>query len=162
MWAELPDLLQVNKFQDLTDSNHTCFHAWQKTDESIFAWMGQHPDVAQNFGQWISHYMSRQQFWLPSFPLEKEIGTWHAKPDEDVLLVDVGNNLGPLLEPFKMMTTGIKGRIVLQKRGEGSNTRSEIDQTHDTATASAESKSAVETTCRDVSTLQPIKGFYAS
>lgn len=157
IWAELPSLLQANKYQDLTNSNHTCFHAWQKTDESIFAWMGQHQEVATNFGQWITHYMSRQQFWLPTFPIQKEIGIWHSKTDDDVLFVDVGSNLGPLLEPLKAMTSGVKGRIVLQKRGEGTNMRGGIDRTHDAAETGP--KPVVETTSHDIFTPQPIKGI---
>ncbi|KAJ8068747.1 hypothetical protein OCU04_002444 [Sclerotinia nivalis] len=57
MWADLPNYLAKHKYQDVTDSNDTCWHSANKTDEHIFSWVGRHPDVAANFGKWMAQCM---------------------------------------------------------------------------------------------------------
>lgn len=160
MWADLPNYLEKHKYQDMIDSNDTCWHSANKTEEHVFSWMGRHPDVAANFGQWMGQYMQGQKTWLESFPLEKEVGSWKAKSGDDVLLVDVGGNVGPLLDSLVAKTAGIEGRIVLQELPKDSNLRSGADQPHDTEAAAE--KPAVETTVHDINTPQPVKSKYDS
>ncbi|KAI9646128.1 hypothetical protein NHQ30_005568 [Ciborinia camelliae] len=155
MWNDLPNYLAKHKYQDMTDSNDTCWHSANKTDEHIFSWVGRHPDVAANFGKWMAQYMQGQKTWLDAFPLEKEVGDWKPSGGEDVLLVDVGGNVGPLLDALKAKTLGIEGRIILQELPKDSNLRSGQDQPHDTEAAAE--KPAVETTVHDIYTPQPVK-----
>lgn len=157
MWADLPDYLAKHKYQDITDSNDTCWHSANKTDENIFSWVGRHPDVAANFGKWMAQYMQGQKTLLDTFPFEKEVGDWKPKNGDDVLLVDVGGNVGPLLDGLKAKISGIEGRIILQELPKDTNLRSGQDQPHD-VDAAAE-KPAVETTVHDIHTPQPIKSM---
>ncbi|EDN91299.1 hypothetical protein SS1G_00702 [Sclerotinia sclerotiorum 1980 UF-70] len=136
--------------------------AANKTDEHIFSWVGRHPDVAANFGKWMARYMQGQKTWLDIFPFEKEVGSWKPTNGEDVLLVNVGGNFGPLLEGLKAKIAGIESRIILQELPKDSNLRSGQDQPHDGDAAAAREKPAVETTVHDIYTPQPVKSakFY--
>ncbi|PQE17125.1 O-methyl transferase B protein [Rutstroemia sp. NJR-2017a BBW] len=160
MWADLPNYLSNHEYRDMTDSNDTCWHSANKTDEHIFSWVGRHPEVAANFGKWMAQYMQGQKIWLDTFPIDKEVGSWKPKNGEDVLLVDVGGNIGPLLDALKAKIAGIEGRVILQEPPKDSNLRSGQDQPHKPDTAAA--KPAVETTVHDMHTPQPVKNakFY--
>ncbi|APA07730.1 hypothetical protein sscle_03g025000 [Sclerotinia sclerotiorum 1980 UF-70] len=162
IWADLPNYLARHNYQDMTDSNDTCWHSANKTDEHIFSWVGRHPDVAANFGKWMARYMQGQKTWLDIFPFEKEVGSWKPTNGEDVLLVNVGGNFGPLLEGLKAKIAGIESRIILQELPKDSNLRSGQDQPHDGDAAAAREKPAVETTVHDIYTPQPVKSakFY--
>src|SRR3954470_22293860 len=115
MWADLPNYLLKHKYHDMIDSKDTCWHSANKTDEHIFSWVGRHPEIAANFGKWMAQYMQGQKTWLDAFPLDKEVGGWKPKNGEDVLLVDVGGNVGPLLDVLKAKIEGIEGRVILQE-----------------------------------------------
>ncbi|KAF7916236.1 uncharacterized protein EAE98_010821 [Botrytis deweyae] len=60
----------------------------------------------------MAQYMQGQKTCLDTFPLEKEMCGWKPTSGEDVLLVDVCGNVGPLLDELKAKTAGIENRIM--------------------------------------------------
>lgn len=74
----------------------------------------------------MGEYMKGMRIWLDAFPLEKEVEGWKSMRGDDVLLVDVGGNLGPMIEGLKtkVFKANIVGRHILQELPQRSNLRS--------------------------------------
>ncbi|KAF7891555.1 uncharacterized protein EAF02_001880 [Botrytis sinoallii] len=95
----------------------------------------------------MAQYMQGQKTCLDTFPLDKEMCGWKPTSGEDVLLVDVCGNIGPLLDELKAKTAGIENRIITLRSGQ--------DQRRDTYAAAE--KPAVQITVHDTNTPQSFK-----
>lgn len=145
MWADLPRFLEQTKYQDMTDNNNTCWHSAYKTDQHVFMYMAEHPEVAANFNIHMAQYLKDMSTWLSVFPVDKEVGNWKAKGDE-VLFVDMGGNIGHQCAALKAKYPEIGGRVILQ------------DLPH--AIGMALETPGVENTIHDLMNQQPVKGMF--
>ena len=85
--------------------------------------------------------------WIDLFPA-KEVVCDGDRGTDDVLLIDIGGNLGHDLMTFKNGFPDVTGRLILQ------------DLPNVIATVSPETSGAIETMGYDFFTEQPVKGQY--
>ncbi|KAI0206668.1 S-adenosyl-L-methionine-dependent methyltransferase [Astrocystis sublimbata] len=108
----LPEFLQENKYANMTDSSRVPWYQSHDTQEPIFSWINERPEVLKNFMGW----MAGQRDGLPTFldvvDFEAEFaqGTEASTP----VLVDVGGSMGHQCLAVRQRYPSLVGRIVLQ------------------------------------------------
>ncbi|KAJ5403524.1 hypothetical protein N7509_003395 [Penicillium cosmopolitanum] len=102
-----------NKFPDSV--KNTPFQLGFGTDLTYFAWLGQNPDLARDFQQWMTLKQSASPNWIDWFDVQGCIidGT-ETQSSSSVLLVDVGGGEGSHVKQFQEKFPGASGRLILQ------------------------------------------------
>ena len=116
---KIPVYLNKTGYRNPHSSNGPFQYA-HNTKLSFWAWMNEHPDMAQRFNNYMSGYRQGKASWMdPDFyPVVEKLGRDLKDEKDAALLVDVGGSLGHDLEEFKAKHPRMPGRLVLQDRPE--------------------------------------------
>jgi hypothetical protein len=102
-----------NKFPD-SDKN-TPFQLAFGTDLTYFAWLGQNPDLARDFQQWMTLKQRASPSWIDWFDIQGcIIDGAETQSSSSVLLVDVGGGEGSYVKQFEENFPKAPGRLILQ------------------------------------------------
>ena len=136
--------LKDTNYQDPSDPTHTNWHHYLKGEKSFFDWLGQFPNVAQDFSEVMKIYSSSKVPWVNVYPTDRLVK--QQKPGHAVV-VDVGGGLGHDLELFRAKYPNLPANsLVLQ------------DLNHQIIHAKDIVKAPVQAVEHDFFTPQPVKG----
>lgn len=108
----LAGFVKEKKYQNVTSGNDTVFQKAFNTDLGAFEWMSRNQDHMTSLGHLMA--LQRGDDWTESFPVEKEVGAFSAKP-EQAILVDVGGGFGQQAITFRNKFPNIPGRVIVQE-----------------------------------------------
>lgn len=109
--AVFPDYLREHKYQDMTNSKDLPFQKALKTDLSPFDYLKRDGEQMKALGHVM--VLDAVQYWVSSYPIEKEVGDFKSA-DDSALLVDVGGGFGQHSVAFRKAFPQLQGRIVVQ------------------------------------------------
>ena len=144
----MPGYLEQVKYQDPGDITDGPFQYAHHTNEPFFVWIGQRPEHAEHFNNYMSGYRQGKRSWMDEdfYPLKERLGQGSNNVDKDaVFLVDIGGGLGHDLEELKTKHPDIQGNLVLQDQPE---VIAQINKARD----------GIKLTAHDFFTTQPITG----
>lgn len=121
------------------------------TNLGYFEWLGQNPDLAKDFQQWMTMKQKATLNWVDWFDIQGEVidGFKSDSPGNDVLLVDVGGGEGHYLREFKGKFPHAPGRLILQ------------DLPHVVSSIESPPR-GIEVTLHDFFTPQPVRGNWTA
>ncbi|KAL4813490.1 S-adenosyl-L-methionine-dependent methyltransferase [Aspergillus spinulosporus] len=137
--TSLPSFLKRTNYANPSNGWHTAFQDGYRTDKHFFEFLKEHPTYGAD-------WMDEGFYPVPSLTEGLNIGA------EDVLLVDVGGNIGHDLSEFRRKWPSIPGRLVLQDLPEVIEQAKRQNQA---------TKEAIEPMSHDFFTEQPVKGARA-
>ena len=143
-WFKLPENLAQNGYQNPSDPFHCAFNASFNTTDNIFEWYPKHPDVLDEFNEFMSSQREGHAYWLDFFPFDQQVGNPRANDTSDVLFVDVGGAVGNEVREIRKRYPTLPGRMILQ----------DLPQT----IAQAKGMGDFEVMVHDFFTPQPVKG----
>lgn len=143
----LPAFLKKNGYRIPTNGKDCPFQAGYRTDLHFFEFFQKYPEVARQFNNHMSAYHQGRPSWMDFYDVR---GLINGVNLDDVLLVDVGGNVGHDLTEFKRKWPDAPGRLILQDLPEV------IGHAKDTGLPSA-----IEPMPHDFFTEQPVKGARA-
>ncbi|KAJ5945967.1 O-methyltransferase family 2 [Penicillium verhagenii] len=112
-----PEFFRRNDNQFPSSVGDTPFQLGLTTDLNYFEWLGQNPDLAKDFQQWMALKQKTTPSWTDWFDIEKHIvDGFDVQSPDSVLLVDVGGGEGKYLREFKerLRIPTASGQLVLQ------------------------------------------------
>ncbi|PYH99493.1 sterigmatocystin 8-O-methyltransferase precursor [Aspergillus ellipticus CBS 707.79] len=114
-----PAFFRKNNNQFPSSVKDTPFQLAMNTELSYFEWLGQNPEVASDFQQWMTLKQKETPNWVDWFDVQGRIidGFRSDSPDgNNVLLVDIGGGEGHYLHALneKFPPPSLPGRLVLQ------------------------------------------------
>lgn len=145
-----PEFFRRNNNQFPSSAKDTPFQLAMNTNLGYFEWLGQNPDLAKDFQQWMTMKQKATLNWVDWFDIQGEVidGFKSDSPGNDVLLVDVGGGEGHYLREFKGKFPHAPGRLILQ------------DLPHVVSSIESPPR-GIEVTLHDFFTPQPVRGARA-
>lgn len=115
-FRHLPEYLKSTGFALPTDLADGPFQSAHKTQLPFFSWLDQNPPYLEIFSNYMSAYRSGKPSWVdPGFyPVWDRLGRMFDPDCSDVLLVDVGGEIGHDLRELKSKHSDLPGKLVLQ------------------------------------------------
>ncbi|OKL58531.1 hypothetical protein UA08_06370 [Talaromyces atroroseus] len=149
--AKAPEFFRKNSNQFPSSATDTPFQLAFNTQLTYFEWLGQNPELAKDFQQWMTLNQQATSNWVDWFNVQEHIldGFHVTNSAEDILLVDVGGGEGSYLRQFMERFPGVSGRFFLQ------------DLPHVVSSIKNDTLPGVELIGHDFFTPQPIKGARA-
>ena len=141
----LPEYLRNTSFRNPEDNVDGPHQFAFNTKLKWFDWLRDHPTEFQNFNECMEGYREGRPPWIELFPA-KQVVCDGARDADDILLIDIGGNLGHDLMTFKNAFPDVTGRLILP------------DLPNVIATVSPETSGKIETMGYDFFTEQPVKG----
>ncbi|KAL4898884.1 hypothetical protein BDW74DRAFT_164359 [Aspergillus multicolor] len=113
--TSLPSFLQKTNYANPTDGCHTAFQDGYRTDKHFFEFLKDHPIYGEEFNNHMTAYHQGRPSWMDEgfYPVPSLTDGLNLRP-EDILLVDVGGNVGHDLTEFRRKWPNIPGRLILQ------------------------------------------------
>ncbi|RDW64441.1 uncharacterized protein DSM5745_09852 [Aspergillus mulundensis] len=113
--TSLPSFLQKTNYANPTDGCHSAFQDGYRTDKHFFEFLKDHPTYGEEFNNHMTAYHQGRPSWMDEgfYPVPSLTEGLNLGP-EDVLLVDVGGNVGHDLTEFRRKWPNIPGRLILQ------------------------------------------------
>ncbi|KAB5575467.1 S-adenosyl-L-methionine-dependent methyltransferase [Coniochaeta sp. 2T2.1] len=108
----LPEFLSETHYANPTDSKHTPFHLGLRTQQDLFQWMQEHPDVLEDFNVWMSYQRDPRITFLDVLDIEKEFG--QDMDASTVLFVDIGGSRGHQSVAVRRKYPYLPGRVIVQ------------------------------------------------
>lgn len=110
----LPRYLATTRYKNPTEPRHLPFNLAFGQD-LFFQWLPNHPEVLQHFQRWMTVHLEGHSAWLDFYPFkERVLDTFDHSDEANVLLVDVGGNMGQELLDLKSRIPSHPGRMILQ------------------------------------------------
>lgn len=145
---DLPAFLKRTGYRNPTNSHDCPFQTGNQTRFHYFEFLENHPEYARQFNAYMSFYHQGRPGWMDFYDVRRLCS--NIGPD-DVLLVDIGGNVGHDLSEFKRKWPDAPGRLILQ----------DLPKVIKHAKESG-LPSYIEPMEHDFFTEQPIKGMYQS
>ena len=114
--SALPSSLAKTNYKNPTDPKSCAFQEGFGTEEALFEWLPQHPDVVGDFSRWMKGQREGRANWLDWFPFEEQVSNAFRADNVNgaAMLIDIGGGLGQEIEAIKMKYPKLPGRFVLQ------------------------------------------------
>lgn len=110
-----PEFFRKNKNQFPSSAKDTPFQLGLGTELSYFDWLGQNPELAKDFQQWMTLKQQATPNWVDWFDLQGTIlKDFRRGSADNILLVDVGGGEGHYLNALNQRFADLPGRLVLQ------------------------------------------------
>ena len=110
-----PGFFRRNNNQYPSSAVDTPFQAGLNTELSYFDWLGQNPEVAKDFQQWMTLKQQATPNWVDWYDLQDSIVKgFRSEPADNILLVDIGGGEGHYLHALNDKYPDLPGRLVLQ------------------------------------------------
>ncbi|KAL4997402.1 S-adenosyl-L-methionine-dependent methyltransferase [Aspergillus recurvatus] len=151
--TSLPSFLKKTNYANPSDGCHAAFQDGYRTDKHFFEFLKEHPAYGEEFNNHMTAYHQGRPSWMDEgfYPVPSLTEGLNIAAD-DVLLVDVGGNVGHDLSEFRRKWPNIPGRLILQDLPEV------IEQAKWQNQAT---RNAIEPMSHDFFTEQPVKGARA-
>ncbi|KAJ5586842.1 uncharacterized protein N7459_002607 [Penicillium hispanicum] len=144
--SKAPEFFRRNNNQFPASAKDTPFQLGFNTDLSYFEWLGQNPELAKDFQQWMTMKQKVTPNWVDWFDIQQHIiDGFKGEFSDNVLLVDIGGGEGHYTRNFKEKFPTAPGRLILQ----------DLPQV---ISAIESPPPGVELTTHDFFTPQPVKG----
>ncbi|BDD58898.1 hypothetical protein MAP00_004138 [Monascus purpureus] len=146
-----PEFFRRNNNQFPSSAKDTPFQLAMNTSLGYFEWLGQNPDLAKDFQQWMTMKQKATPNWVDWFDIQGEVidGFKSDSPENGVLLVDVGGGEGHYLREFRGKFPHAPGRLILQ------------DLPHVVSSIESPPR-GIEVTVHDFFTPQPVRGNWTA
>ncbi|KAL4740255.1 S-adenosyl-L-methionine-dependent methyltransferase [Aspergillus similis] len=111
----LPSFLRSTNYVNPNNGCHAAFQDGYRTDKHFFEFLKEHPTYGTEFNNHMTAYHQGRPSWMDEgfYPVSSLTEGLNIKAD-DVLLVDVGGNVGHDLSEFRRKWPSIPGRLILQ------------------------------------------------
>ena len=110
----LPSFLARTRYRNPTDPKDCAFQQGLHTQDSLFEWFPNHPDLLNTFSSWMVGQRDGWANWLEFFPFEERVAKDFRGGDKAVMLVDVGGGRGHEILAIKKKYPNLPGRFLLQ------------------------------------------------
>lgn len=146
--SKAPEFFRKNNNQFPSSAADTPFQLAFNTPLVYFEWLGQNPELAKDFQQWMTLNQKATSSWVDWFNVQDHImdGFNAVESAENVFFVDVGGGEGSFVRQFREKFPDVSGRLVLQ------------DLPHVVSSIDKNTLPGVELAAHDFFTPQPIKG----
>ncbi|KAJ5722687.1 O-methyltransferase family 2 [Penicillium malachiteum] len=112
--TKAPVFFRKNNNQVPSCVKDTPFQLGFNTGLSYFEWLGENPDLARDFQQWMTLKQNATPSWLDWFDIQNHLVHDFSAETSEVLFVDVGGGEGQYIQGFKEKFPDAPGRLVLQ------------------------------------------------
>ncbi|KAL4745383.1 hypothetical protein BDW72DRAFT_198702 [Aspergillus terricola var. indicus] len=111
----LPSFLKRTNYANPSNGCHAAFQDGYRTDKHFFEFLKEHPTYGTEFNNHMTAYHQGRPSWMDEgfYPVSSLMEGLNINAD-DVLLVDVGGNVGHDLSEFRRKWPSIPGRLILQ------------------------------------------------
>ncbi|RAL01564.1 sterigmatocystin 8-O-methyltransferase precursor [Aspergillus ibericus CBS 121593] len=110
-----PEFFRKNNNQFPESAKNTPFQLAMNTELSYFEWLGQNPELARDFQQWMTLKQQATPNWFDWFDIRGSIlDGFNSNSADNVLMVDVGGGEGHYLHALNEKLPSLPGRLVLQ------------------------------------------------
>ncbi|KAJ5114417.1 hypothetical protein NUU61_000176 [Penicillium alfredii] len=111
--AKLPEFLRRHNFHNPAGALNGPLQYAEKIDESVWTWLPRNPEYLDNCNTFMEGDRGARPSWLEWFPVKERLLDG-ARPDGDVLMVDVAGGRGHDLLAFAEKFPHAPGRLVLE------------------------------------------------
>lgn len=111
--AKLPEFLRNHNFHNPAGALNGPLQYAEKIDESVWTWLPRNPEYLDNCNTFMEGDRGARPSWLEWFPVKERLLDG-ARPDGDVLMVDVAGGRGHDLLAFAEKFPDAPGRLVLE------------------------------------------------